>query len=53
MAQAGTCEQLLRYPRSPFVAELVGTNLFSGRPLEGNPMLTATIRTPEGGTGHR
>ena len=48
VAQAGPPEQLLRYPRSPFVAELVGTNLFIGRPVEGNPMLAVTIRTPEG-----
>ena len=31
VAQAGSREELLRHPRSPFVAELVGTNLFIGR----------------------
>ena len=53
VAQAGSRGELLRYPRSPFVAELVGTNLFIGRPAEmpadggglGGPGL---IRTPEG-----
>ena len=47
VAQAGTRDALLRYPRTPFVAELVGTNLFVGRPAEaagGGP----AIRTPEG-----
>ena len=31
VAQAGSREELLRHPRSPFVAELIGTNLFIGR----------------------
>jgi molybdopterin-binding protein len=47
VAQAGTREALLRYPRTPFVAELVGTNLFVGRPVttEGPK---PTIRTRDG-----
>jgi molybdate transport system ATP-binding protein len=48
VAQAGSREQLLRYPRSPFVAELVGTNLFIGRPADAAPAWAVTIRTPEG-----
>ena len=31
VSQAGPREELLRHPRSPFVAELMGTNLFIGR----------------------
>ena len=31
VSQTGPREELLRYPRSPFVAELMGTNLFIGR----------------------
>ncbi|HEY5939759.1 MAG TPA: ABC transporter ATP-binding protein [Gemmatimonadales bacterium] len=48
VAQAGTREELLRYPRSRFVAELVGTNLFIGRAAEAATPPRATIRTPEG-----
>jgi molybdate transport system ATP-binding protein len=48
VAQAGSREQLLRYPRSRFVAELVGTNLFIGRAVEAPSPTTPTIRTPEG-----
>jgi molybdate transport system ATP-binding protein len=48
VAQAGSREQLLRYPRSPFVAELVGTNLFIGRAAGATGTQGPTIRTPEG-----
>ncbi len=48
VAQAGSREDLLRHPRSPFVAELVGTNLFVGRPVTGGRIVTPTIRTAEG-----
>jgi molybdate transport system ATP-binding protein len=48
VVQAGPREELLRRPRSPFVAELIGTNLFTGRPVTGGPALSPTIRTPEG-----
>ncbi|HKT59235.1 MAG TPA: ABC transporter ATP-binding protein [Gemmatimonadales bacterium] len=48
VAQAGSREELLRRPRSAFVAELIGTNLFIGRPVPKGPVLTPTIRTPEG-----
>jgi molybdate transport system ATP-binding protein len=50
VAQVGPPEELLRHPRSRFVAELVGTNLFIGRPAAapiGTPT-AETIRTPEG-----
>ena len=47
VAQAGTREALLRYPRTPFVAELVGTNLFVGSPVM-SPGTEPAIRTPEG-----
>lgn len=36
------------HPRSPFVAELVGTNLFIGRSAAGDIAGRAAIRTPEG-----
>ncbi|HEX3274750.1 MAG TPA: ABC transporter ATP-binding protein [Gemmatimonadales bacterium] len=48
VAQAGTRDALLRYPRSPFVAELVGTNLFVGRVRHGGQLLAPGIRTAEG-----
>jgi molybdate transport system ATP-binding protein len=48
VAQAGPREELLRRPRSPFVAELVGTNLFIGRRVSPGPRLAPTIRTPDG-----
>jgi molybdate transport system ATP-binding protein len=48
VSQAGSREELLRSPRSPFVAELVGTNLFVGRRVEAAPSAVATIRTPDG-----
>ena len=48
VAQAGSRDELLRRPRSAFVAELIGTNLFIGRPVPKGPLLAPTIRTPEG-----
>ena len=48
VAQAGSREELLRHPRSPFVAELIGTNLFIGRAAEAGGGSDASIRTPEG-----
>ena len=48
VAQAGSREELLRQPRSPFVAELIGTNLFIGRAAEAGNASRASIRTPEG-----
>jgi molybdate transport system ATP-binding protein len=48
VAQAGPRDDLLRHPRSPFVAELVGTNLFMGRAVTGGRSVTPTIRTADG-----
>lgn len=48
VAQAGTRDDLLRHPRSPFVAELVGTNLFVGRPSGDAPSDFPIVRTAEG-----
>ena len=47
VAQAGSRDALLRHPRTPFVAELVGTNLFVGRPVL-TPGTEPAIRTAEG-----
>jgi molybdate transport system ATP-binding protein len=46
ITQTGTRDDLLRYPRSRYVAELMGTNLFAGsvRPRLG----AATVRTGDG-----
>ncbi len=46
VAQAGTRDDLLRYPRSRYVAELMGTNLFTGSVHAG--LGDATVRTGEG-----
>jgi molybdate transport system ATP-binding protein len=46
VTQTGTREELLRYPRSRYVAELMGTNLFAGRAGAGTG--TAVVRTGEG-----
>jgi molybdate transport system ATP-binding protein len=48
VAQAGGRDDLLRHPRSPFVAELVGTNLFIGRPVMEPAGALPAIRTSEG-----
>jgi len=48
VAQAGTRDELLRHPRSAFVAELVGTNLFIGRASGVVPAGTPTVSTSEG-----
>jgi molybdate transport system ATP-binding protein len=48
VVQAGSRDELLRRPRSPFVAELVGTNLFLGRPAGRAPIVSPTIRTADG-----
>ncbi len=47
ISQTGDRDDLLRHPRSRYVAELVGTNLFAGRP--GAPGASgATLRTADG-----
>jgi molybdate transport system ATP-binding protein len=48
VAQAGSRDDLLRHPRSAFVAELVGTNLFIGRATGIVPPGAATVSTAEG-----
>jgi molybdate transport system ATP-binding protein len=51
VSQAGPREELLRYPRSPFVAELMGTNLLIGRrcaPGEPGGVGPGRVRTAEG-----
>ena len=48
VAQAGSRDDLLRHPRSAFVAELVGTNLFIGRATDIVPAGAATVFTAEG-----
>ena len=47
VSQEGPREELLRYPRSPFVAELMGTNLFIGRRGEAGEG-AGRVRTAEG-----
>jgi molybdate transport system ATP-binding protein len=47
VSQAGPRDELLRYPRSPFVAELMGTNLFIGRRGEAGEG-AGRVRTAEG-----
>ncbi len=46
VSQVGTRDDLLRYPRSRYVAELMGTNLFAG----GSAVApgAAALRTPDG-----
>jgi molybdate transport system ATP-binding protein len=48
VSQSGSRDELLRRPRTRFVAELMGTNLFVGRPAAGGPGGAAVVRTPEG-----
>jgi molybdate transport system ATP-binding protein len=48
VSQAGPREELLRYPRSPFVAELMGTNLFIGQRGPPHGSDAASVRTAEG-----
>ena len=46
MSQIGTRDELLRYPRSRYVAELMGTNLFAG--VAGAGAEGTVVRTGEG-----
>ena len=48
VSQAGPREELLRYPRSPFVAELMGTNLFIGQRGPPRDRDGASVRTAQG-----
>jgi ABC-type molybdate transport system ATPase subunit len=46
VSQVGSRDELLRYPRSRYVAELMGTNLFAGNvSAVAGP---AAVRTPDG-----
>jgi len=47
VSQSGTRDDLLRHPRSRYVAELLGTNLFAGTVVDGSGG-TARVRTAEG-----
>jgi molybdate transport system ATP-binding protein len=46
--QTGTREDLLRHPRSPFIAEFMGVNLFQGHIVSRDPAGTARLRTALG-----
>ena len=46
VSQIGTRDELLRYPRSRYVAELMGTNLFAGVPGAGSE--GTVVRTGDG-----
>ncbi|HEX6615105.1 MAG TPA: ABC transporter ATP-binding protein [Gemmatimonadales bacterium] len=48
VTQSGPRDELLRYPRSPFVAELMGTNLLVGRRGPPRPSDAGAVRTAEG-----
>jgi molybdate transport system ATP-binding protein len=48
ISQAGGRDELLRYPRSPFVAELMGTNLLAVRRGAEAPPGGSIVRTTEG-----
>jgi len=48
VSQAGPRDELLRYPRSPFVAELMGTNLFMGHRGPAGAADVGAVRTAEG-----
>ena len=48
IAQSGTRDELLKHPRSRYVAELVGLNFFHGRVAARDGSGFADIETPEG-----
>ena len=48
VSQAGPREELLRRPRTPFVAELMGTNLLAGRPATDERITAGVVRTADG-----
>jgi len=49
VSQLGTRDELLRAPRSRYVAELMGTNLFEGTPVASGELRGSFLRTGEGG----
>jgi len=48
LVQTGNREELLRRPRSPYVAQFMGINLFRGRVIERRPDGGAVIATADG-----
>lgn len=48
VSQMGSREDLLQHPRTPFVAELMGTNLFAGTMRERAEPVLARLHTAEG-----
>ncbi|MDQ3426391.1 MAG: ATP-binding cassette domain-containing protein [Gemmatimonadota bacterium] len=48
ISQAGSRDELLRSPRSRFVAELMGTNLFIGQRAADDGAGSPRVRTPDG-----
>jgi molybdopterin-binding protein len=48
VSQTGTREALMRSPRSPYVAEFLGVNLFRGWLDTGSPSGSARIALPQG-----
>jgi molybdate transport system ATP-binding protein len=49
VSQQGSRDELLRYPRSRYVAELMGTNLFEGSTVPAGSAQDMTLHTAEGG----
>jgi molybdate transport system ATP-binding protein len=48
LVQVGNRDELLRRPRSPYVAQFMGLNLFSGRVVERRPDGVAKVATDDG-----
>jgi molybdate transport system ATP-binding protein len=48
VSQVGSRDELLRYPRSRYVAELMGTNLFQGTLVSAGPTGGSIVHTAEG-----
>jgi molybdate transport system ATP-binding protein len=48
VSQMGSRDDLLQHPRTPFVAELMGTNLFVGTMRQGTEPAVPRLRTAEG-----
>jgi molybdate transport system ATP-binding protein len=49
VSQCGSRDELLRYPRSRYVAELMGTNLFEGTLVPAGRLEGSFLHTAEGG----
>ncbi len=48
ISQMGTREDLLRHPRSPYIAEFLGLNLFRGTIVRREPGASARVRVSQG-----